>query len=157
MRPQSCVGLGENIYKLEKFGQGHVPTSKLSEEEEFVIDSGASMQMLSKRDLNSKEINNLQRSRNPSVAMTANGEVQTNEEAQVYVDDLGLFVTVQLIEDAPAVLSLGILCEDQGYSNECGGMMDFTRFQISEMHLGKFSKTQVCAKTANHHALDHRS
>ena len=58
--PAKLRGLGENIYKLEKCGQGHVPTSKLSEEEELVIDSGASVQMLSKRDLNSKEINNLQ-------------------------------------------------------------------------------------------------
>ena len=31
--------------------------------------------------------------------VTANGEVQTNEEAQVYVHDLELFVTVQLLED----------------------------------------------------------
>ena len=44
------------------------------------------------------------------------GKVQTNEEAQVYVHDLGLFVTVQLLEDPPAVLSLGKLCEEHGYS-----------------------------------------
>ena len=31
--------------------------------------------------------------------------VQTNEEAQVYVYDLDLFVTVQLLEDTLAVLS----------------------------------------------------
>ena len=35
------------------------------------------------------------------------GKVQTNEEAQVYVHDLGPFVNVQLLEDPPAVLSLG--------------------------------------------------
>ena len=50
--------------------------------------------------------------------VTANGEVQTNEEAQVYVRDLDLFVTVQLLEETPAVLSLGKLCEDHGYSYE---------------------------------------
>ena len=50
--------------------------------------------------------------------MTANGEVQTNEEAQVYVHDLDLFVTVQLLEGTPAVLSLWKLCEDHGYSYE---------------------------------------
>ena len=43
---------------------------------------------------------------------TANGEVQTNEEAQVYVHDLDLFVTVRLLEDTPAGLSLGRLCEE---------------------------------------------
>ena len=40
--------------------------------------------------------------------------MQTNEEAQVYVYDLDLFATVQLLEDAPAVLSLGKLCEEHG-------------------------------------------
>ena len=52
------------------------------------------------------------------MVVTANGEVQTNEEAQVYVHDLGLFVTVQLLEDTPAVLPLGTLCEEHGYSCE---------------------------------------
>ena len=32
--------------------------------------------------------------------------------------DLNLFVTVQLLEETPAVLSLGKLCEDHGYSYE---------------------------------------
>ena len=45
-------------------------------------------------------------------------EVQTNEEAQVYVYDLDLFVTVQLLEDTPAVLSLGKLCEEHGFTSE---------------------------------------
>ena len=52
------------------------------------------------------------------MVVTANGEVQTNEGAQVYVHDLDLFVTVQLLEDALAVLSLGKLCEEHGYSFE---------------------------------------
>ena len=52
------------------------------------------------------------------MVLTANGEVHTNEEAQVYVHDLNLFVTVQLLEETPAVLSLGKLCEDHGYSYE---------------------------------------
>ena len=50
--------------------------------------------------------------------LMANGEVRTYEEAQVYVDDLDLFVTVQLLEKTPAVLSLGKLFEDHGYSCE---------------------------------------
>ena len=60
----------------------------------------------------------LQRSRNPTTVVTANGEVQTNEDAQVYVRDLDLFVTVQVLEDTPAVPSLGKLCEEHGYTNE---------------------------------------
>ena len=39
--------------------------------------------------------------------MTANGEVQTREEATVYVNQLDLFVKVMILEETPAVLSLG--------------------------------------------------
>ena len=42
----------------------------------------------------------------------AYGEEQTNEGARVYVHDVDLFVTVQILEDTLAVLSLGKLCED---------------------------------------------
>ena len=38
----------------------------------------------------SDELDTLRRSRNSTVVLTANGEVQTNEEAQVYVHDLDL-------------------------------------------------------------------
>ena len=48
----------------------------------------------------------------------ANGEVQTSEEAQVFVHDLDLFVTVQLLEDTRAVLSSGKLCDEHGYTYE---------------------------------------
>ena len=34
------------------------------------------------------------------------------------VKELNFFVTVKLLEDTPAVLSLGKLCEDNGYSHE---------------------------------------
>ena len=84
----------------------------------FVIDSGASMHMLSKKDLSSDEMETLRRSRAPTTVVTANGEVQTNEEAQVYVRDLDMFVTVQLLDETPAVLSLGRLCSEHGCSYE---------------------------------------
>ena len=71
------------------------------------VDSGASMHMLSKKYFSSDEMETLRRFRNPTTVVTANGEGHTNEEAQVYVHDLGLFVTVQLLEETPAVLSLG--------------------------------------------------
>ena len=48
--------------------------------------------------------------------MTANGEVQTREEATVYVKEFGLLVTVVLLEETSAILSLWKLCEDHGYT-----------------------------------------
>ena len=50
--------------------------------------------------------------------IAANREVQTSEEAQVFVHDLDLFVTVHLLDDTPAVLSLGNLCEEHGKTYE---------------------------------------
>ena len=54
-------------------------------------------------------------SKNPTVVMTANGEVLAKEEATVYVRELDWFETVKLLEDTPAVLSLGKLWEEFGY------------------------------------------
>ena len=41
-----------------------------------------------------------------------------HEEAQVFVHDLNQFVTVQLLEETPAVVSPGKLCKDHRYSDE---------------------------------------
>ena len=69
-----------------------------------------------KRDLNPIELESMRISRNPATVMTANGEVQTKEEATVYVKELDLFVTVMFLEETPAVLSLWKLFEDHGFS-----------------------------------------
>ena len=76
------------------------------------------MHILSKKVLSSDEMETLRRSRTPTAVVTANGEVQTNEEAQVYVHDLGFSVTVQLLEDTTAILSVRKLCEEHEYSCE---------------------------------------
>ena len=94
-------------------------TSTSPEGREFVVDSGASMHMLSKKGfLSSDEMETLRRSRNSTTVVTANGEVQTNEEAQVHVHDLDLFVTVQILDDTPAVLTSGKLCKENGHTYE---------------------------------------
>ena len=64
----------------------------------------------------SAELEPMRTSRSPTTVMTANGEVQTREEATVYVKQLDLFVKVMLLEETLAVLSLGKLCEDYGYA-----------------------------------------
>ena len=84
-----------------------VPTSKSPEERDFVVDSGASMHVL--RKISSDELDTLRRSRNPVVVLTANGEVHTHEEAQVFVHDLNLFVSVQLRKEKRL-----LFCEDHG-------------------------------------------
>ena len=61
------------------------------EEREFVVDSGASMHMISKRDLSNAEMDTLTKSSSPTIVITATGEVQTHEEATVYVKDMGIY------------------------------------------------------------------
>ena len=61
------------------------PSTFKPEEREFVVDSTASMHMISKKDLNSSELETVTTSRSPTTVFTANGEVQTHEKATVYV------------------------------------------------------------------------
>ena len=91
-------------------------STKEPEEREFVVDSGASVQLVSEKDLNSAELETVRTSRSPTTVMTAYAEVQTRDEATVYVKELDVFVTVMLLEETPEVLSLGKLCEDHGYT-----------------------------------------
>ena len=94
-----------------------LPASTLKPEgREIVVDSGASMHMISKKDLSKAEMDTLTKSCSPTIVITANGEVQTHEE--VYVKELDIFLTMKVLENTPAVLSLGKLCDENGYSYE---------------------------------------
>ena len=85
-----------------------LPASTLKpEEREFVVDSGASMHMISKKDLSDAEMDTLTKSCSPTTVTTANGGVQTHEGAIVYVKELDIFLTMKVFENTPGVLSLG--------------------------------------------------
>ena len=68
------------------------------------------MHMISKKDFNDAEISTLTESCSPTIVITAKGEVQTHEEAIVYVKELDIFLSVKVLENTPAVFSLGKLC-----------------------------------------------
>ena len=120
--------LAKNVLKLKEHERATffspsenrcLPASNLKpEEREFVVDSGASMHMISKKDLSDAEMDTLTKSCSPTIVITANGEVQTHEEATVYVKELDIFLTMKVLENTPAVLSLGKLCDENGYSYE---------------------------------------
>ena len=76
------------------------------------------MHMIRKKDLNSAEMDTLTKSCSPTIVITANGEVQTHEEATVFVKELDIFLAMKVLEDTPTVLSLGKLCDEHGYSYE---------------------------------------
>ena len=118
--------LAKNVLKLKEHQRATffspsetwcLPASILKpEEREFVVDSGESMHMISKKDLSDAEMDTLTKSCSPTIVIYANGEVQTHEEATVYVKELDVFLTMKVVENTPAVLSLGKLCDENGYS-----------------------------------------
>ena len=76
------------------------------------------MHMISKKDLSDAEMDTLTKSCSPTIVITANGDVQTHEEAIVYVKELDIFQTMKVLEKTPSALSLGKLCDTHGYSYE---------------------------------------
>ena len=79
--------LAKNVFKLKEHERAAffsslenrcLPASTLKpEEREFVVDSGASMHMISKKDLSDAEMDTLTKSCSPTIVITANGELQT--------------------------------------------------------------------------------
>ena len=72
------------------------------------------MHMVSKRDLNSAEWETVRTSRSPTTVMTRRGANKRRSDSKCQT--IGLFVTVVFLEETPAVLSRGKLCEDNGYT-----------------------------------------
>ena len=76
------------------------------------------MHMISKKDLSDAEMDTLTKSCSPTIVITAYGEVQTYEEAIVYVKELDIFLTMKVHENTPSAMSLGKPCDENGYSYE---------------------------------------
>ena len=104
MCPKQGLEPCQNTYKLKESDKATffslaeewvllAASTKEPEERKFVVDSGASV---SKRDANSAALETMRTSRSPTTVTTVNGEVQTREEATVFVKELDLFVTVML-------------------------------------------------------------
>ena len=64
------------------------------------------MHMISKKDLSEAEMDTVTKSCSPTIVITANGEVQTHEEAILYVKELDIFLSMKVLENTPAVLSI---------------------------------------------------
>ena len=93
--------LAKNVHKLKETENytSYSPSDEWVLPAASTIKPKASMHVVSKKDLNSAELETMRISRNPMTVMTANGEVPTREEATVYVRELDLFVTMMLLED----------------------------------------------------------
>ena len=108
---------GQSVHKLNEMDKATFytpsevwcspsPSSTKPEDGEFDWSSNAHAEQ--ERSVKLAELKTIPVSKTPTTVLTANGEVQI-KEAQVYVHGLNLFVTLQILEDTPAVLSLGTL------------------------------------------------
>ena len=148
---------GNNVLKLKEHERATffspsenrcLPASTLKpEEREFVVDSGASMHMISKKDLSDDEMDTLTKSCSPTIVITANGEVQTHEEATLYVKELDIFLTMKVLENTPAVLSLGNLCDENGYSYEWIKWSKTTSHQKRDSDTLQYGELRSCCGT----------
>ena len=86
--------------------------STLTFEERVVVDSGASMRMISKKDVSEAEMDMLTKLCRPTMVITFNEGVQKHEEAILYVLELEILLTMKVFENTPAVLSFGKLCDE---------------------------------------------
>ena len=103
-------GAREAAWKLAK------RVSKLKQQERATFFSPSenswSMHMISKKDFSDAEMDTLTKSCSLTIVITANEEVQTHEEAILYVKELDIFLTLKVFDNTPAVLSLGKLCDE---------------------------------------------
>ena len=76
------------------------------------------MHMISKKDLSEAQMDTLTKSCSLTIVITANGEVPTHEERIVCVKQLCIFLIMKVLDNTPAVLSFGKLCDENGYSYE---------------------------------------
>ena len=102
-------------FRLPMSGVCRPHSQKNLNESEFVVDSGVSPHMISRKDPNSAELSPLRASKSPTKMVTANGELQTKGKTTVDVRELDLFVTVMLLQKYTGS-SLGKFCEDHGYN-----------------------------------------
>ena len=63
------------------------------------MDSGASYHTVSMDSLSKEELKTLRRLPEPIIMETANGDTETNDEADIFVEELDMYVTAIVIRD----------------------------------------------------------
>ena len=82
----------------------------------LIVDSGASLHLIARKTLSKKEKSGIRESKRTITLQTANGIIQAMEEVDIIIHELGnLKVTAMVVEDTPSLISLGKLCQEEGY------------------------------------------
>ena len=72
-----------------------------------MVDSSATLHMMSKSDLLHEEKETNRKSKESCTILTANGTITAKEETTVYVNDLDMLITIQVNDNSALVHSLG--------------------------------------------------
>ena len=102
----------------EKNSAAPTLTAAYAARRSFVIDSGASNHLIGYNQLTPKEKGSIRQIAEPQRLQSANGIVAVDKEVHVFVPALNISVWAKLMDDCPAILSLGILCTRQGWTYE---------------------------------------
>ena len=90
--------------------------SSRSESRHYIVDSGASTHLIGYKDLTDEEKGRIRSAKEPLILQTANGRAYAQDETDAYIHDLGIWVVFYILEDSPAVLSLGLLVEEHKFT-----------------------------------------
>ena len=115
----SCNHCRSLIGPKNKISNTHLPTVATPASKDgcvWLVDTGSEQDLLSESMLKTAKATNRCTSDTSISLATAHGSTRKDEVADVKVDALHKLFTPYILEDTPAVLSVGILCMEQGYS-----------------------------------------
>ena len=84
----------------------------------YIVDSGASFHLVASSTLSKKEKATMKYVGRPIPITTANGEVKVHAQVRVFVKELGIYVWAYVLDCDVAVLSLGMLCDEDGFTHQ---------------------------------------
>ena len=95
------------------------PRSEGDNDRKYIIDRRASLHMTGRTPLTLEDKKTARTTDTTCIIMTTSGLVEAKEERTVYINNLDIFLGGKMVEDSPAVLSLGMLCEEMCYPYAC--------------------------------------
>ena len=115
----SCNHCRALIGPKNKVSNTHLPTVATPASKDgcvWLVDTGSEQDLISEGMLKTAKATNRRVSDTPICLSTANGSTRADEVADVKVDALHRPFSPYILEETPAVLSVGVRCMEQGYS-----------------------------------------
>jgi hypothetical protein len=98
-----------------KDSQGVVAVAS-TEERCYILDSGASFNLIGRKFMTRKEVSRIKRAALTIALTTATCDVEINETVDIYVADLKMTFTFWVLPEVPPILSIGYLVKHYGFS-----------------------------------------